>query len=61
MLDRNTWNHTAVYKLLDKNTKYYKTVCKLFVLDKNTWNHTTIYKLLDKNTRYYKTVCVVEQ
>ena len=44
VLDRNTWNHTTVYKLfvLDRNTWYHRTVCKLFVLYRNTWYPITV-------------------
>ena len=40
VLRKNTWNHTAVYKL--------------FVLDKNTWYLITMCKKSLKNTNYKK-------
>ena len=45
---KNTWNHTAAYKLfvLDRNTWNHMTAFELLELDINTWHHTIVYKLL---------------
>ena len=60
-IDRNTWSHISVCKLLvlDWNTWNYIIVYKILVFDGNTWNHSTVCKLsvLDRNIWNHITVC----
>ena len=47
ILNKNTWYHITVCKLfvLNRNTWYLVTVCKLFIFDRNTWYHRTVCKI----------------
>ena len=59
ILDRNTWNHTTVYKsfVLDRNTWKYITVCKQMIIDK--CNGTLkIVMITTKNLQIDKTLAL---
>ena len=46
-------------QVLDRNTWYHIIVNRLLVWERNTWNHIIVNKLLvlDRNTGYHMTVC----